>query len=214
MKVKFGMYIWQEGLSFKIIERYFRDFENLDFYSAFVYDHFHPVYSADEASVLENWVLLSALSATTRKIRLGTLVNCNSYRYPSVLAKMAASFDVISGGRMEFMLGAGWFRPEYKGYGIPFPRARVRIEQMKEAIEVMKLMWTEQKVHFRGKYYNLEGAISYPKPSQKPYPRIWVGGSGEKLTLKAVAEAGEGTNFGGSPEDFERKLKFYCICYI
>jgi len=185
----------------------------MGFHSGFVYDHFHPIWNPKKATILEDWILLSALAVDTSKIRIGTLVNCNSYRYPSVLAKMASSLDVISRGRLEFMIGAGWYEAEYRGYGIPFPSAKVRIEQMKEAIQVIKLMWTEDEANFRGKYYTLDRAICYPKPLQKPYPRIWVGGGGEKFTLRAVAEVGEGTNLFGAPKDFERKLKIlgdYC----
>ncbi|MEM2110381.1 MAG: LLM class flavin-dependent oxidoreductase [Candidatus Bathyarchaeia archaeon] len=207
MQVKFGVQVPQEGLTYEIIKRYFNEFENLGFYSAFVYDHFHPIWNPEDAPVLEDWVLLSALARETDKIRIGTLVNCTSFRYPSLLAKMAASVDVISGGRLEFMIGAGWFKAEYEGYGIPFLPPKIRIEQMKEAIQIIKLMWTEHKPCFKGKYYSLGGALNYPKPMQKPYPRIWVGGGGEKLTLKAIAEVGEGTNFTGTPQIFKRKLK-------
>jgi F420-dependent oxidoreductase-like protein len=213
MQVKFGVQVPQEGLTYEEIKRYFVSLEKLGFYSAFVYDHFHPIWKPEDAVVFENWILLSALAKETEKIRIGTLVNCNSYRYPSLTAKMAASLDNISNGRLEFMIGAGWYEGEYKGYGIPFPPAKARIEQMSESIQVIKLMWTKHKAHFKGKYYNLDGAISYPKPIQKPYPRIWVGGGGEKLTLRTIAEVGEGTNFFGTPEVFKRKLALlrnYC----
>ena len=116
---------------------------------------------------------------------------------------MAASLDVVSSGRLEFMIGSGWSEPEFKGYGIPFSSSRIRTEQMKEAIQVIKLMWTEHKTNFKGKYYSFEDAINYPKPLQKPYPRIWVGGE-IKSILRAVAEIGEGTNFFGTPEYFQR----------
>jgi F420-dependent oxidoreductase-like protein len=213
VQVKFGVQVPQEGLTYEEIKRYFISLEKLGFYSAFVYDHFHPIWKPEDAMVFENWILLSALAKETEKIRIGTLVNCNSYRYPSVTAKMAASLDNVSNGRLEFMIGGGWYEGEYKAYGIPFPPAKVRIEQMKEAIQVIKIMWTEHKAHFKGKYYNLDGAISYPKPLQKPYPRIWVGGGGEKFTLRAIAEVGEGTNFFGTPKIFEGKLALlqnYC----
>ena len=219
IKPKFGVYVPQEGLTYHEIKRYVLFLEKLGFYSAFVYDHFHPIWNKhlelctrEKVPVLENWVLLSALAAETSKIRIGTLVNCNSYRNPSVLAKMAASLDVVSSGRLEFMIGSGWSEPEFKGYGIPFSSSRIRTEQMKEAIQVIKLMWTEHKTNFKGKYYSFEDAINYPKPLQKPYPRIWVGGE-IKSILRAVAEVGEGTNFFGTPEYFDRKLELlrsYC----
>ncbi len=194
MEIKFGIQVQQERLSFGEIRGYVKKLEKMGFYSALTIDHLHPVFYSGEEPILENWVLISALASETNKIRLGTLVNCNSFRYPSLLAKMAASLDVISGGRLEFMIGAGWYESEYKGYGIPFLAPKIRLEQMKEAVKIIKLMWTEHKTNFNGKYYNLEGALNYPKPLQKPHPRIWVGGVGDYL-LKIVSEVGEGTNF-------------------
>jgi F420-dependent oxidoreductase-like protein len=213
MQVKFGVQVPQEGLTYDEIKRYFVRLEKLGFNSAFVFDHFHPIWKPEDAMVFENWILLSALAKETEKIRIGTLVNCNSYRCPSLTAKMAACLDNISNGRLEFMIGAGWYEGEYKGYGIPYPPAKVRIEQLKESIQVIKLMWTEHKAFFKGKYYSLDGAICYPKPLQKPYPRIWVGGGGEKFIMRTIAEVGEGTNFFGPPEALERKLgilRNYC----
>ena len=133
MKIRFGVQVPQEGLSFEEILGIVKHIERLGYYSAFVYDHFHPIWSPEDAPVLENWVLLSALARETKNIRLGALVNCNSYRNPSLLAKMAASFDVISGGRLEFMIGAGWYEAEYRGYGYEFPAFKTRAEQLKEA---------------------------------------------------------------------------------
>jgi alkanesulfonate monooxygenase SsuD/methylene tetrahydromethanopterin reductase-like flavin-dependent oxidoreductase (luciferase family) len=205
MKIKFGVQVQQSGLSYDEFKRYFVTCEKLGFYSAFTNDHLHPPFNSEDTPIIENWILLSAIARETNKIRIGTQVNCNSFRYPSLLAKMAASLDVISDGRLEFMVGAGWFKSEYKGYGIPFPTLKIRIEQLKEAIQVIKLMWTEHKAYFKGKYYSLEGALNYPKPLQKPYPRIWIGGAGERI-VRATAEFGEGLNLMGTPEDFEKKL--------
>jgi len=215
--VKFGVRIDQAYLTYKEIKHLFISLDKLGFYSSFITDHFYPILGLcdgnEKAPFLENWVLLSALASETSTIRIGTNVNCNSFRHPCMLAKMAASLDVISGGRLEFMIGAGWYEPEYKEVGIPFPSPKIRIEQMKEAIQVIKLMWTKHRAYFKGKYYYLEGALNYPKPLQKPYPRIWVGGGGEKYTLRAIAKVGEGTNFGGPPDVVERKLNMlrkYC----
>jgi len=217
MSVKFGVRIDQADLTYEEIRHLFISLEKLGFHSAFVTDHFYPILSLcdgnEKAPFLENWVLLSALAVETSTIRIGTNVNCNSYRHPAMLAKMGASLDVMSGGRLEFMIGAGWYEPEYKGVGIPFPLPRMRIEQMKEAIQVIRMIWTEHRAYFKGKHYHLEGALNYPKPLQKPYPRIWVGGGGEKYTLRAVAEVGDGTNFSGPPDVVERKLNLlrkYC----
>ncbi len=202
----FGVQMQQETLSYEEIRNYVLDLESWGFYSALTVDHLHPIFYPETVPIMENWVLISALAKETNKIRLGTLVNCNSYRYPSLLAKMAATFDVISNGRLEFMFGAGWNKQEYLGYGIPFPPARIRIEQMKEAVQIIKKMWTEPKVYFKGKYYEVDGAVNYPKPIQKPYPRIWIGGTGD-LLVKSAAEVGEGVNFWGlTPEIYKKKL--------
>lgn len=136
MRAKFGVQVPQENLTYQEIRSAFLRLEELGYHSAFVYDHFHPIWSPEKAPVLENWTLLSAIAVETSRIRVGTLVNCNSYRYPSLLAKMAASLDVMSGGRLEFMIGAGWYEEEYRGYGVPFPPPRVRVEQMREAIQL------------------------------------------------------------------------------
>jgi len=215
MEAKFGVQIPQENLTYEEMSDLLKNVENLGFYSFLIYDHLQPTWrnSSEKAIILENWVLLSALSRETSKIKIGIMVNCNGFRYPAVLAKMAASLDVISGGRLEFMIGAGHNLNEHRGYGLTFPKPMVRIGQLKEAIEIIKLFWTEDKVYYKGKYYQIDGGVCYPKPLQKPYPRIWVGGGGEKYTLRTVAEVGGGSNFFGTVKDFERKLNLlrkYC----
>ena len=157
--------------------------------------------------VLECWTVLSALASVTEKIRLGPLVLCNSYRNPALVAKMGATLDVISEGRLEFGIGAGWHKDEYLSYGYPFPKASTRIEQLREAVQIIKKMWTEGEPSFHGKYYQINEVICQPKPIQKPHPPIWIGGGGEKLTLRVVAELANGYNFHGSPELYKRKLK-------
>ena len=124
----------------------------------------------------------------TEKIKLGQIVTCNSYRNPALLGKMASILDVISGGRLLFGIGAGWYEHEYMGYGFDFPKASVRIGMLDEAVQIIKKMWTEEKVDFKGKYYNMKNAVNYPKPLQKPHPPILIGGGGEKLTLRIVAK--------------------------
>jgi F420-dependent oxidoreductase-like protein len=156
---------------------------------------------------LEIWTLLSALAMETKSLRLGSLVVCNEFRYPSIVAKMAATLDVISQGRLEFGIGAGWNEEEFAAYGIPFPKAAVRISRLKEAVQIIKKMWTEEKPSFQGKHYTVKNAICNPKPVQKPHPPIWIGGRGEQLLLKAVAELADGSNFSGTFEDFKRRFE-------
>lgn len=162
---------------------------------------------------MEAWSLLSALAVATKKLKLGTLVTCNSYRYPSILAKIAATVDMISEGRVFFGFGAGWKEIEYNAYDIPFPSVKERLEQMEEAIEIIKLLWTEPKVTYEGKHYQIKEAFSAPKPVQKPHPPIMIGGMGEKVLLKIVAKHADWCNFFPRPniEHSLEVLKEHCV---
>ena len=187
--------------------------ESAGYESVWVYDHFHTVPVPTQEVTYEAWTLMAALAATTDTVRLGQMCTCNGYRSPSYLAKVAASIDVISGGRLEMGIGAGWYEHEYDGYGYPFPKASVRIGELGEAVEIMQRMWTEDEVTFEGKYYNLAGAISQPKPVQKPHIPFWVAGGGEKLTLNVAARYAKYTNFASDVEEFEHKsnvLRGHC----
>jgi len=129
-----------------------------------------------------------ALAKATRRLRLGQIVTCNSYRQPSHLAKIASILDVVSNGRLEFGIGAGWYEHEYLGYGYEFRRASVRIGMLEEAVQIIKSLWTEEVTNFEGRYYRLKEAYNYPKPVQTPHPPILIGGEEEKLTLRMVAK--------------------------
>lgn len=154
-----------------------------------------PAADAGTASMplLECWTALSALSRDTDRLRLGTSVLCNSYRHPAVLAKMGATLDVISGGRLELGLGAGWFAHEYRAYGIPFPPIGVRIAQLDEALEVIRRMWTDSHPTFTGAHYAIDGALCDPPPLQRPRPPLWVGGEGDRIH-RVAARAADGVN--------------------
>jgi len=212
--VRFGVKIHQEGLDFATIKGLCQESERLGLESFWIMDHIHALLPPPQRPSLECWTLLTALAVSTRKIRLGTLVMCNSYRHPPMLAKMASTLDVISDGRLILGLGAGWHEPEYTGYGFPFPKAAVRIQQLREGIKILKKMFTEEKTNFEGKHYTLRDAENYPKPVQKPHPPIWIGGGGEKLMLRVVAELADGWNWVNlSPEEFKHKvevLEKYC----
>jgi F420-dependent oxidoreductase-like protein len=166
-----------------------------------------PGIGAAEEPFLEGWTALSALAAVTSRIRLATLVSSVAYRNPAHLAKIAAGVDLISRGRLTLGIGAGWHEKEYKQYGWEFPvRPSVRIRQMEEAIRVIRAMWQEPRATFHGQYFHIQDAILEPKPVQKPLPPILIGGSGEKLTLRAVARLGDGCNVTGDLETVQRKL--------
>ena len=137
---------------------------------------------------LECWTVLSALTVETSRVKLGTFTLCNSFRQPpSLLAKMASTIDHISDGRLVLGVGAGYNEKEYDMYGVPYPHKSVRLRQLNEAIQILKLMWTEERPSFKGRYYEIENAICNPKPVQNPYPPILVGGRGRKITLRIVA---------------------------
>jgi F420-dependent oxidoreductase-like protein len=187
--------------------------EELGFDSLWVYDHFHNVPKPAHEAVFECWTTLAALSQRTSRIRLGQMVGCNSYRQPSVLAKITSSIDVISGGRLDWGIGAGWYENEYQGYGFDFPPAKDRIGMLRECVEIVRSMWTEPETTYEGRYYRLQRANCDPKPLQQPHPPILIGGGGEQLTLRVVARLADRANFGGSPEQFAHKcevLKQHC----
>src|SRR5687767_7392477 len=187
--------------------------EELGFDSLWVYDHFHNVPRPAHEAVFECWTTIAAISQRTSRIRLGQMVGCNSYREPSVLAKITSTVDVISGGRLDWGIGAGWYENEYRGYGFEFPAPKVRIGMLRECVEIVKSMWTEAETTYDGKYYKLDRAQCDPKPLQQPHPPILIGGGGEQLTLRVVARVGDRSNFGGTPEQFAHKcevLKGHC----
>ena len=145
---------------------------------------------------MEAWTVLAALAAKTKSIRLGTLVTCNNFRNPALLAKIAATVDVISKGRLEFGIGAGWKKNEHIAYGIPFPSLKNRMDRLEESIQIIKRLWIEPKVTFKGTHYYIKDAYSCPKPVQK-IPPIFIGGKGRKRTLRMVAEYGDYCNLLG-----------------
>lgn len=218
-KIKFGFIVpqgWKLDLpkdlspddQFGLIKKMSKQAETLNYDSIWLYDHFHTVPRVELVSMFECWTTLSALAMETEKIGLGQIVTCNSYRNPALLAKMASVLDVISGGRLLFGIGAGWYEHEYLGYGFEFPKPSIRIGMLDEAVQIIKKMWTEKKVDFKGKYYTMKNGINYPKPLQKPHPPILIGGGGEKLTLRIVAKYADIYNWWshGTVEDFKIKL--------
>jgi F420-dependent oxidoreductase-like protein len=166
-----------------------------------------PFVGAEDEPFMEGWSTLSALAAVTSKIRLATLVTSVAYRNPAHLAKIAAGVDIISRGRLTFGIGAGWHIPEYQQYGWAFPeKPAVRIAQMEEAIQIALKMWSEPRAAFHGKYFHIQDAILEPKPVQKPHPPVMIGGSGEQLTLRAVARWADACNIFGDPATVKSKL--------
>lgn len=188
--------------------------ESLGYDSVWVYDHFHNVPTPAHEAVFECWTTMAALAEATSTIRLGQMVSCTSYRHPSLTAKITSSIDVISGGRLDWGVGAGWYDHEYKAYGYEYPAPKVRIGMLCEAVEIVTRMWTEADATFEGQYYQVSGAQCDPKPIQQPHPPIWIGGGGEQLTLRVVARLADKANFGGKPEEWAHKrevLQAHCL---
>lgn len=152
------------------------------------FDHLIALGNDPAQPIFDGWTILGAVAENTRRTRIGLNVTGNPYRHPGLLAKIAVTVDHLSGGRLEMGLGAAWNEPEFTMYGIPFPSAADRIRALDEACSVMKALWTEERATFKGRFYQLDAAIAEPKPVQKPYPPIWIGGSGPKLTLRVVAK--------------------------
>jgi F420-dependent oxidoreductase-like protein len=206
MKVKFGVHIEpQLGYDYDNSLNIALEAEKLGYESFWCSDHLFLNEKSENQNCMDAWTLLAALAADTTKIRLGTLVTCNSYRHPSLLAKIAATIDMISKGRLWFGYGAGWKKDEYRAYGYPFPKIQDRMDAMEEALEIIKLLWTEPHASYSGKHYSIKNAFSAPKPVQKPHPPILIGGDGEKRTLRAVAKYADYCNLFLRP-NFEKKL--------
>lgn len=186
-RIKFGLFLPQVGLPFTVIKERVQLAERLGFHSVWFVDHMWSR-GLPDFDHLEAWTLMSAVAAVTERIGIGTLVLCNSYRSPSLVAKMAASLDNVSSGRLFLGLGAGWMEEEYVAYGYSFPSPRVRIEQLEEALCIVKALLTEPRASFQGKYYAIDEAVNNPRPIQKPHPPILIGGAGEKRLLRVVAE--------------------------
>ncbi|MHA2170770.1 MAG: LLM class flavin-dependent oxidoreductase [Candidatus Kariarchaeaceae archaeon] len=183
--------------------------EKNDFSHAWFSDHFMMTADSKDLISYECATAMMAAAAKTTHLRIGALVFCNSYRHPAVLAKQIASLDHFANGRIEFGYGAGWKEIEYNAYGIDYPSAGVRIEQLAEAIEVIRKLWTEEYSTYEGKYYTLSNAISFPKPLQKPYPPIWVGTMEAKpKMLNLAAQHADGINIAWSfsPDVYQDKL--------
>jgi F420-dependent oxidoreductase-like protein len=174
--------------------------------SLWVYDHFHTVPVPTHEATHEAWSLMSAFAATTSRIKLGQMCTAMSYRNPVYLAKVAATADVISGGRVQMGIGGGWYENEWKAYGYGFPSAGVRLGRLDEGVQIMRDAWRDGQVSFDGKYYKeISGAIVEPKPLQDGGLPLWIAGGGEKVTLKIAAKYAQYTNFTSEPDGFVQK---------
>jgi F420-dependent oxidoreductase-like protein len=175
------------------------------FESIWVYDHFHTVPVPTQEATHEAWTLMAALAASTSRVRLGQMCTCMAYRNPMYLAKVAATIDVISGGRVEMGIGAGWYEHEWRAYGYGFPGAGERIAMLAEGVEIMRQAWADGVATLDGKHYQVDGAICRPTPVQDGGIPFWIAGGGEKKTLRIAAQYAAYTNFDGALEGFTHK---------
>ena len=185
--VRFGALLRQADNRWASIAESARIADDLGFHAIHFIDHLLAI--PDPAGdILESWTAMTACAAITRRVRVSANVLCNSFRPPALLAKMAATLDVISGGRLELAMGAGWHEPEYRAYGFDFPRPGVRVDQLGEAVRLIKRLWTGEPVDFAGRHYRVEGGRCRPRPIQSPHPPLVIGGAGEQKMLRLVAE--------------------------
>jgi F420-dependent oxidoreductase-like protein len=204
--IRFGIQTPQQHTTWPEMLSLWQEVDTLGYDTAWVFDHFLPIFSDPTGPCLEGWTALAALAMATRNVRLGAMVTGNTYRHPAVLAKMATTVDIISGGRLNLGIGAGWFELEHQEYGMPFHTTGGRLRRLDEALELIKLLWTQERASFHGRYYSLKDASFNPKPLQKPHPPILVGASGENIALGIVARHAQMWNSFGTPDVFRHKI--------
>ena len=215
--MRFGMFVpqgWRLDLAGIPTEQHWQVMRDLaqrvdrsgGFESIWVYDHFHTVPAPSDQATHEAWTLMAALGAVTERVRLGQMCTCMGYRNPAYLAKVAATCDVISGGRIEMGIGGGWYEHEWRAYGYGFPRAGGRLAMLDEGVEIMRQAWTAGTATLAGRHYQVDGAICRPLPLQDGGIPLWIAGGGERKTLRTAARYARYTNFeASSPDTFRHK---------
>jgi F420-dependent oxidoreductase-like protein len=208
-ELRWGIKTSQQTTTYEAIGPVWKD-ADVDpvFTHAWLFDHFNPIVGSVDGPCYEGWTMLGALAAQTQRLRMGLMVAGNTYRNPAVHAHIAATVDLISNGRLDFGVGAGWNVYEPDSMGIPLYEPAERIRRLGEACEIAKLLFTQDVSTFDGKYYQLKEARLEPKPVQKPYPPFMIGGGGEQLTLRVVAKYADIWNHGGTDvEIFKHKVE-------
>jgi len=211
--IRFGVQTAPHNTTWNDLKQVWRLIDGAGYDTAWTFDHFFPILSDPSGPCFEGWMTLAGLAAETSRVKVGVLVTGNTYRNPAVLASMGKTLDHASDGRLIMGLGAGWFDMEHNAYGIPFYTTAERIRRLDEAADIIKRLWTEKQVNFKGKYYEIKEAYCEPKPLQKPWPPIMIGGAGEKMTLRVVARHADIWNTFGPPQVFSQKisiLKEHC----
>lgn len=200
--------------AYETMTRVAQEAEQLGYDAIWLFDHFHTVPTPTQEPTFECWTSTAALARDTKTIRIGQMVTCNGYRNPALMAKMASTVDVMSHGRLDFGIGAGWYEHEFKAYGYDYPDGPTRLRQLRDAVQIILAMWSQEEATFEGKYHQVHGAINQPKGVQQPHIPLLIGGAGEKVTLKLVAQYGDACNIGHvANEELERKfaiIKQHC----
>jgi F420-dependent oxidoreductase-like protein len=184
--MRLGVDVAQHQLTWDELLARVRWAEEAGFEGVWLFDHFKALYADPKGPCLEGWTLMAALGAATERIRLGTLVTGITYRHPSILATEAVTVDHVSGGRLELAVGAAWFEDEHRELGIDFPPPGERGRRLEEAVQVIKLLMTEDDASFDGRYYTLDRATYRPRPVQTPHPPLWIGAHGTQVMLPIV----------------------------
>ena len=205
--MKFGLFTSIGGITWPQLQFLWQHIEETGWDAACVTDHFMPNVRDPVEETLECWTALAGLALTTKRMRIGTLVTGNTYRHPTVVAKMAANVDIMSGGRLICGLGAGWQKNEHLAYGIPFYTVGERLSRLEEACQIVLGLWTGHKTTFQGRFYQLQDAPLYPKTVQQPHPELLIGGGGERRTLKIAAKYADHWNCWAGPETMAHKLQ-------
>ncbi len=212
--LRIGLKLSPQRTTIADLRRVWQIADEAGFDTCWTFDHFASIGGPDPtADVFEGWTHLAAMAEGTKRVRIGCMVTGNTYRHPGVLAKMATTVDHISGGRLEFGLGAAWAEIEHTMLGLEFGTAGDRLDRLDEACQIILSLWTKPSTTFEGGHYRLIDAVSNPKPVQQPHPPLWIGGSGRRRTLRITAEYADAWNGGGSPEemaDLSQVLDRHC----
>ncbi len=198
--LRFGLKLSQHATTEEYRE-FWQIADDAGFDHTWVMDHLATIGGPETGVIHEGWALLAAMAVTTTRTRIGCMVTGNTYRHPGVLAKIATTVDHLSGGRLEFGLGAAWAEVEHTMFGLQFNTIGERMDRFEEALQIIRSLWTHERTTFDGRHYQLKDAIANPKPVQDPYPPIWIGGSGRKRTLRLTAEYADAWNVAGAPDD-------------
>jgi F420-dependent oxidoreductase-like protein len=205
--IRFGIQTAQQHVEWERMPRFWTLADDWGYDSLWVFDHFYPIFVPDpHGPCFEGWTVLSALSQHTKRARLGSLVNGNTYRNPCLLAKMAATLDHLCGGRFVLGIGAGWFELEHNSFGIDFKNIPGRLRALDEALQIIKGMFTQEKTTLHGRHYDVVDAVCNPRPVQRPHPPIMIGGRGENQLLKIVARHADMWNTFGDPDGMRRMV--------